>query len=314
MAHILTITMNPAIDISTSVGLVQPFRKLRCGASRRDPGGGGINVARVVNRLGSDVTALYPAGGFYGQLLRNLLDGESIRSLTIPIDEETREDFTVEETTSGNEYRFVSTGPLLQESEWRACLEEIAAFREPVDMIVASGTLPPGVPEDFYARVAKIARARSAPFTLDTSGPPLRAALEQGVDFLKPSLREMRELTGEPLADPASCIAACRSLVTSGKVGVVALTLGSQGAILVTKEAAWRAWPLPIKAVSTVGAGDSFLAAMVFALTSGRPHPEAFAHGVAAGSAALLSPGTQLCHPDDMRELLTHVVVDRAGP
>ena len=313
MAHLLTITMNPSIDISTSVGLVQPFRKLRCGASRRDPGGGGINVARVVNRLGSDVTALYPAGGFYGQLLRELLDAESIRSLTIPIDEETREDFTVEETTSGNEYRFVSTGPELKESEWRACLEEIAAFREPVDMIVASGSLPPGVPEDFYARIAKIARTRATPITLDTSGPPLRAALDHGVDFLKPSLREMRELTGEPLADPTSCISACRRLVTSGRAGGVALTLGSQGAILVTTQGAWRAWPLPIKAVSTVGAGDSFLAAMVCALTAGRPHAEAFAHGVAGGSAALLSPGTQLCHPDDMRELLTHVVIDRAA-
>jgi len=312
MPSILTITMNPAIDISTTVDRVQPFRKLRCAPARRDPGGGGINVARVLNRLNVDVVALYPAGGFYGQLLQNLLKNESIRSRVIPIDEETREDFTVEETTSGSEYRFVSTGPLLQESEWRACLEEIAGFREPVDMIVASGSLPPGVPEDFYAEVAKIARARKTPITLDASGPSLRAALDEGVDLLKPSLREMRELTGEPLADPSSCIAACRLLVTSGKAGAVALTLGSQGAVLVTAEGAWRAWPLPIKAVSTVGAGDSFLAAMVCALTSGRSHAEAFAHGVAGGSAALLSPGTQLCHPDDMRELLTHVVVDRA--
>ena len=313
MAHVLTITMNPAIDISTSVERVQPTRKLRCAPARRDPGGGGINVARVVDRLGSDATALYPAGGACGQTLLKLVEQENIRSIAIPIGGETREDFTVVETTTGNEYRFVSNGPQLTETEWRNCLEAAAAFRGPVDFVVASGSLPLGVPDDFYARIAKIARGWSAPFALDTSGPPLRAALDYGVDLLKPSLGEMRELTGQPLADPASCVAACRSLVAAGKCKTVALTLGSQGAILATSEGAWRAWPLPINAVSSVGAGDSFLAAMVCALASGLSAQDAFRHGVAAGSAALLAPGTQLCRAEDVRELLGHVVVDRAS-
>ena len=313
MARILTITMNPAIDISTSVDRVQPTRKLRCAPARRDPGGGGINVARVANRLGSDAIALYPAGGSCGQRLRKLVDQENIRSIAIPIGEETREDFTVVEATTGNEYRFVSTGPQLSETEWRSCLEAVAAFRDPVDVFVASGSLPLGVPDDLYARIAEIARSRSVPFALDTSGPSLRAALDHGVDLLKPSLGELRELTGQPLANPASCVAACKGLVATGQSKTVALTLGSQGAILATPEGAWRAWPLPITAVSTVGAGDSFLAAMVCALASGLPPLEAFRHGVAAGSAALLAPGTQLCRPEDARELLEHVVVDRAA-
>jgi len=313
MAHVLTITMNPSIDISTTVGRVVPSRKLRCAAARRDPGGGGINVARVVHRLESDVTAMFPAGGECGQQLRRLMDEENIRSHAIHIDEDTREDFTVVETVSGNEYRFVATGPNLSEPEWRACLAAVAAFHENIDVIVASGSLPPGVPVDFYAEIAKIARERSTPIVLDTSGAPLRAALEYGVDILKPSLREMRELTGEQLADPAACVAACRNIVTAGKAKAVALTLGSQGAILATAEGAWRAWPLPIHAVSTVGAGDSFLAAMVCALASGLNYVEAFRHGVAGGTAALMAPGTQLCHLADMRELLTHVVVERAS-
>ena len=313
MAHVLTITMNPAIDISTSVERVQPTRKLRCAPARRDPGGGGINVARVTDRLGSDATALYPAGGVCGQMLRKLVEQENIRSIAIPISEETREDFTVVETTTGHEYRFVSVGPRLSETEWRNCLEAARAFRDPVDFVVASGSLPLGVPDDFYALIAEIARGRSAPFALDTSGPPLRAALDHGVDLLKPSLGELRELTGQPLADPASCVGACKSLVASGQSKMVALTLGSQGAILATPEGAWRAWPLPIHAVSTVGAGDSFLAAMVCALASGLPPLEAFRHGVAAGSAALLSVGTQLCRAEDARALLEHVVVDRAA-
>lgn len=313
MAHLLTITMNPAIDISTSVERVLPTQKLRCAPARRDPGGGGVNVARVANRLGSEATALYPAGGSCGQMLRRLIDQEAIRSIAIPIAEETREDFTVVETTTGQEYRFVSSGPELAESEWRSCLEAIAAFRDPADFVVASGSLPPGAPDDFYARVAEIARGRAVPFGLDTSGPPLRAALAHGVDILKPSLREMRELTGKPLGDPASCVAACRDLVAAGQAKIVALTLGSQGAVLAVPSGAWRAWPLPITAVSTVGAGDSFLAAMVCALASGASPLEAFRNGVAGGSAALLAPGTQLCRPEAVRELLEHVVVDRAA-
>ena len=144
MAHLLTITMNPSIDISTTVDRVIPSRKMRCGPSRRDPGGGGINVARVANRLGADVTALYTAGGERGHLLRRLLGQERIKGISVPIADDTREDFTVEETTTGNEYRFVSTGPELTEIEWRECLEAIATFREPVDYVVASGSLPPG--------------------------------------------------------------------------------------------------------------------------------------------------------------------------
>ena len=152
--------------------------------------------------------------------------------------------------------------------------------------------------------MAEIGRRRSIPIALDASGPALRAALDHGVDFVKPSLHEMRDLTGMALADPKSCIAACRDLEATGKSKYVALTLGSQGAILATPEGVWRAWPLPIHAVSTVGAGDSFLAAMVCALASGEPPQEAFRQGVAGGSAALLAQGTQLCHLGDMRELL----------
>ncbi len=232
MARVLTITMNPSIDISTSVDRVQPTRKLRCAPARRDPGGGGVNVARVANRLGSEAIAVYPAGGSCGERLHKLIDQENIRGLAIPIEEETREDFTVVETSTGHEYRFVSIGPRLSETEWRNCLDAVAAFRDPVDFIVASGSLAPGVPDDFYAWIAKIARGRSAPFALDTSGPPLRAALDHGVDLLKPSLGELRELTGQLLASPAACVAACRKLVEAGQAKAVALTLGSQGAIL----------------------------------------------------------------------------------
>lgn len=313
MARILTITMNPAIDVSTSIDRVAPTRKLRCITARRDPGGGGINVGRVASRLGAEATALYPKGGSVGQLLQRLVEEENISSVPIAIREETREDFTALETTTGDQFRFVLSGPRLSETEWRSCLEAVASFPQRPDFIAASGSLPPDVPEDFYAQIAAIARRWAVPLALDTSGTPLKAAVDHGVDLLKPNLRELRELTGEPLADQASWIEACRCLVTAGKARIVALTLGHRGALLVTPDGTWRAEPLPIKPASTVGAGDSFLGAMVWALACSRPVEDAFRYGVAGGSAALLAPGTELCHVAEVRRLLDQVVIEPVG-
>lgn len=188
-----------------------------------------------------------------------------------------------------------------------------ASVGQSLDFVVVSGSLPPGVPEDFYARIAEIARDWAVPVSLDTSGPPLKRAMDHSVDLVKPNLRELREPTGEPLIDEASWITACDRLMTAGKARIVALTLGHRGALLVTRDGVWRADPLPIRPASTVGAGDSFLGAMVWALASGHPVDEAFRYGVAAGSAALLTPGTELCHAADVHQLLDHVVVERTG-
>jgi 6-phosphofructokinase 2 len=312
MAKLLTITMNPSIDTSTSVDRVIPSRKLRCGVSREDPGGGGVNVARAAKRLGADVLAIYTTGGERGHILHRLLQAEGIEGVAVPIASDTREDFTVDEESSGNQYRFVSAGPEIRDSEWRAALEALATFDDHFDFFVASGSLPPGVPDDFYARVAEIARTRGVPFALDASGPSLRIALESGgIDLLKPSLREMRELTGEKLADLISCAAACRRFVDEGKAKLIALTLGGRGAILVGPQEVWLAFPIPVAAVSTVGAGDSFLAGMLTSLGSGKTRDAAFRRAVAAGSAALLAPGTQLCRLEDVNELEIHARVER---
>jgi 6-phosphofructokinase 2 len=312
MTRILTITMNPSIDVSTSVERVAPAHKLRCGPTRRDPGGGGVNVARVLRRLGVDAVALYTAGGERGQMLRRMLAHEGIEGISLPISGDTREDFTVDEISTGQEFRFVSAGPEITETEWLTALAVIAEFRGDHAFVVASGSLPPGAPDDFYARVAEIAHARGTPIALDASGAALRGALSGGVDVLKPSLSELRDLTGFALADPEACRDACRGLIDRGHAKVVALTLGSQGAILVSADDAWRAWPLPIEAVSTVGAGDSFLAALIAGFAQGRAPADAFRRAIAAGSAALLAPGTQLCRREDVDELESRVHIDRA--
>ncbi len=307
MTSVLTITPNPAIDISTSTEHVAPIRKLRCAAMRRDAGGGGINVARVVRRLGSDVTAIYPAGGSTGQLLRRLVEQENVRSLAIKVAEETREDFTVLEEKSGHQYRFVLPGPQLAEPEWRACLSALDAMDEFPAFVVGSGSLPPGVPDDFYAQVARTAKGRGSRMVLDTSGRALVAALEEGVYLVKPNLRELRELANAPLSNQAEWLGASRRLIETGGAEVVALTLGENGALLVTREAAFRARAPDIKPLSAVGAGDSFIGGIVWSLAAGRSVADAFRHGVAAGSAAVLNPGTELCHALDVARLYEQI-------
>lgn len=312
MSDIVTITPNPAIDLSTAVEKIIPVYKLRGAWQRRDPGGGGINVARVIRRLGGDVSAIYPVGGSTGELLRTLVEREGVASLAFPIAEETREDFFVSEISTGQPYRFILPGPQLRESEWVECLNLLSRTEPFPRFVVASGSLPRGVPTDFYARVARIARQRGAMMILDTSGPALAAAVAEGVDLIKPNLREMGELAGRDLTDAGAWEDAAKALVRSGKVAVTALTMGHLGAALITKERALRAPPLAITPVGAVGAGDSFLGGLICQLASGADLEDAFRLAVAAGAAALLNPGTELCRASDVRRFAEAVILKSA--
>ena len=314
MPDIATITINPAVDIFVNVDRVEPTKKLRCSAPKRDPGGGGINVARAAHRLGGRVVAIYPAGGALGKLLQRLVEREGIDSVTTPSHVETRENFTAYEEDGGEQYRFVLPGSTLHKAEWEACLDKLATLKEKPKIVVASGSIPPGVPEDFFAQVARHAKSFGAKMVLDTSGPALKAALAEGITLVKPNLNEFSEFTGRTLGSDADRIAACRKLIADKRVEAVALTLGEDGALLVTAESAWRSAPLRVEVVSAVGAGDSFLGGLVAALAQGERLEHAFRVAVAAGTAAVMSPGTELCHEEDVRRLLSEVKVSEAAP
>ena len=310
MANIVTLTPNPAIDLSTSVDRVVPILKLRCAAQRRDPGGGGVNVARAVKRFGGDVEAILPVGGFTGQVLRRLIEDEGIPSRIIEVEAETREDFSVSELSTHTQYRFILPGQALRESEWRECLSALADTAPAPKFVVGSGSLPPGVPDDFYAQAAVIAQKLGAKFFLDASGAPLAAGIEQGVYMMKPNLHEMSDLVGAKLATQDDWSMRARALIENGKVEVVALSLGHLGAMLVTRDQVFRAHALPIKPVSAVGAGDSFLGALVFSLANGASLVDAFRLGVGAGAAALINEGTELCRPADAYRLSAQATIN----
>ena len=312
MTDFLTLTLNPALDLSTTTEHLEHTHKMRCGVMLRHPGGGGVNVARVLHRLGAKVKAWHLSGGVTGAHTCQLLAAEGVPMQALPIANTTRENLSVVETRSGNEYRFVLPGPAVLEPEWQDCLAQLKG--QSPRWLVASGSLPPGVPDDFYARLISQNHANASPnasrIVLDTQGAALVAALQAGVYLVKPSLRELRELTGAALSDAAQWRAAASALVRSGQAEMVALSAGEHGAVLATRDGVWQACALPIAASSgTTGAGDCFLAALLWALDQGDAPGEALRWGVAAGSAALLAPGTALAEAGEVQRLHRQVVL-----
>ena len=309
MTDILTLTMNPALDIASSTERVLPTHKLRCSDEQEHPGGGGINVARVVHRLGGDCAAIFPSGGFTGELMCRLLDEEGVIGMPVGIAGETRESFSVRESSTGQQFRFVLAGPELSEPEWQHCLDRVFTPGMAPRYLVASGSLPPGVPDDFYVRLIRLLKPQGVKVVLDSSGPALAAALEEGVYLVKPSLRELRELVKQPLETKVQWLSAAAQLVAQGKAQIVVLSLGAGGAWLISAEGKCFAPALHVPVLGSIGAGDSFVGAMVWALSRGLPLRDAFRYGVAAGSAALLSAGTGLCQPKDVERLHDEVIL-----
>ncbi len=287
---------------------MRPFTKMRCAEAHRDPGGGGINTARVLKRLGIEARAIYPAGGAAGKRLVALLEREGVDSIVIPVENETREDFTIFDETTREQFRLVFPGAFLSESEWQACLAVIGRVSPPPAFVIASGSVPAGVPQDFFGRVVRASNP-SSKVIVDTSGPFLKAALEESVFLIKPNLGEFRQLAGITATDDTTLIEAAHRLFDRYRIEVIALSMGPDGALLLTRDLALRASSLPFDPISVSGAGDSFLGAMVWSLVNNGSLETALRYGVAGGSAALLSAGTGLCRPEDVHRLAREVIV-----
>lgn len=309
MPDIVTLTMNPALDISTSTEFVRPTNKLRCAAPRYDPGGGGINVARVIHRLGGAVLAVFPAGGPPGLALEELLIRNGVPHRCIPIEGITRENFAIDDRRTGQQYRFVLPGPKLTEDDQQRCLTRLADAASGARFLVVSGSLPPGVPTDFYLQVAQVARRIGARLVLDTSGTALRQ--HYGAHLVKPSLRELQDCVGRELRTENDQAAAARELIDAGVSDVVIVSLGARGALAVSADGAELHPPIEVPARSTCGAGDSMVAGITLALTQGLSLQDAVRRGNAAGAATVMAPGTELCLAEDV-DRLYRTLVERA--
>lgn len=300
-----TLTLNPSIDASSDTPRVEPVVKLRMTNEKLDAGGGGINVARVLQRLGVDVEAVYLAGGANGHVLDNLLERMKLPHHSVPIAGDSRMSLTVHETETGREFRFIPEGPEVSAAELEAGIAAATDCLSP--WFVASGSTPRGVSDEVYARLGK----RLGPdikLVLDTSGAALAKALEAGGLYLvKASGDEFAEATDESFADHKATAVAARALIQDGKAELVAVSFGRDGAVLASRDGAWFAPAARVKAVSTVGAGDSFLAGMVHALCNGLEPVEALRWGTAAGGATAMSIGTGLCSAEAVRAFLPEI-------
>ncbi|MBU1042880.1 MAG: 1-phosphofructokinase family hexose kinase [Candidatus Omnitrophica bacterium] len=308
---IITLTINPCVDASSSVAHVVPDNKLRCKEPFYEPGGGGINVSRAIKRLGGESLALYTSGGLYGEMLQQLLEKGKIKHEPILIKELTRENLIVEEKLSGNQFRFDLPGPHLKENEWKMCLDKLSSVVSKSDYIVASGSLPPGVPDDFYARAAIIAKDKGARIIVDTSGEALHLAARSGVYLLKPNVRELAELTKQEISNEAELKKAAMKFIKEEQCEVVVVSLGAGGALLVTNNGYehFRTPIVPIK--SKVGAGDSMVGGIILNLEQGKSLRDAVLFGIAAGAAAVMNPQRELCRRQDAEELFSKIIIEQ---
>lgn len=304
LEQILTLTLSPALDKSSSVAGIVPDHKLHCAPPVFEPGGGGINVSRGLQRLGASSLAVFPAGGPAGSQLQQLLTAEGIAQQAVPITGDTRENFTVVDTTTGKQFRFGMPGTPLTGPEQQQILAFLRTCPPVPAYWVISGSLPPGVTPDFLEELLHLAKARDVKVIADTSGPALQRMVEVGVYLIKPNLRELSKLVGAGgELESAQLAPMARRLIEAGGCEVVMASLGPQGACLVTRELEDH---IPAPAVprrSTVGAGDSMVAGIVYGLVQGLSLREAARLGVACGTAATMNPGTELFHKADVDRL-----------
>jgi 6-phosphofructokinase 2 len=303
---ILSLTVSPAIDKSTTTDKLVPEQKLRCAVPRFDAGGGGINVSKAIHRLGGSSLAVFTAGGPPGQLLQELLTKEGVDFEAIKTEKWTRENFVVTDTSTNAQYRFGLPGSVLTESEKQAFLATISKHKP--DYVVASSSLPPQMEVDFYKKVAFESKKIGARLILDTSGEPLKAACDEGVYLLKPNIGELCALVGVENLEMDDVDDAARTLIGDGKCEVVVVSLGPKGALLVTADICEYVPAPPVQKKSTVGAGDSMVAGMTWALVQKKSYLDIVRWGVACGSAATMNEGTELFKKTDVLRLYDWIV------
>lgn len=298
--RVLTITMNPAIDVNTEADEVHTNQKVRCEKPDYDPGGGGINVARVLQRLGVEVDAFYLAGGLTGNFLEYLLKEEDVSGERLEIKELTRENTSIFDKKTGEQYRFVLPGPSISEEEWKLAFEQIKEKISDYEVVVGSGSLPPGVPVDFYAQLGKLVLDEGKMYVLDTSGDFLIEGVKNGATFIKPNQEEFKELKEQTGASTDDEL--IQKLFDLGIQNIIH-TEGKDGTKLINKQGVKAFKPPEIEVHSSIGAGDSFVGGLVAGLVNGKGSGEAVCYGISTAASTLKSAGTDLCELNDVQNI-----------
>jgi 6-phosphofructokinase 2 len=298
---IVTITVNPALDKSAHFKGLVPEQKIRCEEPRYDAGGGGVNVSKAISRLGGTSLAVFTSGGPTGKMLEGLVSKEAIEYKTVEIQSWTRESFVGVDDNTNSQYRFSFPGPAISSSEKEEIIQAIQE-RKP-KFLVVSGGLNKDLSIDFYQKIAEIAKKSNSKMIVDTSGEALEKVLETGVYMIKPNVGELAKLIGVERLELEEVNEAAKQIIARGGAEIVVVSLGPQGAVLITKDV-YEFVPAPnVAKKSTVGAGDSMVGGMVWALSQNKSLKEVIRWGVACGSAATMNEGTQLFKFEDAKRL-----------
>lgn len=282
---ILTVTLNAALDVSYGVDALQPGHSHRVRTVHQRAGGKGINVARILHAMGHEVLVSGLAGGASGDIVRADLAAAGISESLEPITAASRRTVSIVSGATGEATLFNEPGPPVTDPEWTRLLARIGSLASTARVVVLSGSLPPGIPDDAYARLVLVARAQGALVIVDADGTTLRAALEAAPDVVKPNRAELAAATG--MTDQQAAVAWLRS---RGARSVVA-TSGPDGLVAVTPDGAWRGrLERAIASVNPTGAGDACVAAIAAGIAAGRPWPETLTDAVAWSAASVLSP------------------------
>ncbi|GGF20845.1 1-phosphofructokinase family hexose kinase [Flavobacterium limi] len=298
---IVTLTVNPSVDKSTHFSGLVAEQKIRCKEPQFDAGGGGINVSKAISRLRGSSLAVFTSGGPVGEMLKDLVAKEKVDFETIETETATRENFIAVDDNTNSQYRFGFTGDTLSDSEVEKLLETISKLKP--NFLVASGSLNEGLSSDFYQKIAEIAKESNSKLIVDTSGEALEKVLETGAYLIKPNVGELAKLIGAERLEIDEVNEAAKKIIAHGGAEIVVVSLGPQGAVLVTKDE-YEFVPAPnVAKKSTVGAGDSMVGGIVWALSQNKPLKEVIRWGVACGSAATMNEGTQLFKFEDANRL-----------
>ena len=298
---IVTLTVNPALDKSAHFKGLVPEQKIRCDAPRFDAGGGGINASKAIARLEGESFCVFTSGGPIGSMLEDLVKKESIAVQPIKTNNWTRESFVAVDDNTNSQYRFGFPGSEISEQEKNNIFQTIQELKP--KFLVLSGSLNEGLPTNFYQQIADLAKKSGSKVIVDTSAEALQKVLETGVYLIKPNVGELAKLIGVERLEMDEVVHAAQQLIEKGSAEIVVVSLGPQGAVLVTAtQTEFVPAPNVVKK-STVGAGDSMVGAMVWALSQNKSLKEVVQLGVACGSAATMNEGTQLFKLEDAKRL-----------
>jgi 1-phosphofructokinase family hexose kinase len=307
---IYTLTLNPAVDRELTVPAMEFDSVLRASESRVDFGGKGFNVSRLLRGMNESSTAVGYLGGKAGELLEKGLQSLGINTDFVWVSEETRTNVSIVTQSHDHYIKVNEKGPLVDESKQKELLDKIDSLAKSGDWWVLAGSLPPGIANDFYARIVKVLNKHRAQAVLDTSGESLKLGSAEKPYLVKPNKEEAHALTGLPMGTPSEIAVAAAEIRRIGAQNVV-VSMGKAGALLHTAEGTWLTHSPKIKEKNPIGAGDSMVGGLVWALTQGIALKEALGWGVASGAATASLPGTEVGSRPLIEELFSQVQFER---